>query len=407
MAIIVGNQRGGARDLAVHLMKDENEHIELHEVRGFVSDTVMGALNEAYATSCATRCKKFLYSMSVNPPLDKQVSTSDFIEIIDEAESRLGLTGQPRVIVFHEKYGRRHAHCVFSRIDTQELKAVHIPFDHQKLMELSRDIFIERGWKMPEGLAYRAGGQPRRFTLAQWQQAKRAGKDAKAISASLQDAWAISDSKTSFEYALDERGYRLARGDRRGFVVIDHDLEVYSLSRMAKKKKKELTARLGKPETLPSVTETQNQIRKTMGAMLGRLTTGVDARAAEAQETFENKRKTLVEAQRRERDAFSKHQETKRIASNKDRQARFRRGLSGLWDHLRGEHRRIKRKNEREAYQEAKALQKAKDEMVWRHLRERRRIEVFKLRHAERAQSIQRQLEQDRQNYCISHGPEP
>jgi hypothetical protein len=28
------------------------------------------------------------------------------------------LNGQPRVIVFHEKNGRRHAHCVWSRIST-------------------------------------------------------------------------------------------------------------------------------------------------------------------------------------------------------------------------------------------------------------------------------------------------
>lgn len=35
--ILVGNQRGGAKDLALHLLKKENEHIEVHEVRGFAS----------------------------------------------------------------------------------------------------------------------------------------------------------------------------------------------------------------------------------------------------------------------------------------------------------------------------------------------------------------------------------
>jgi len=47
MTILVGNQRGGARDMALHLMKAENEHVDVHEIRGFVSDSVMGAMNEA------------------------------------------------------------------------------------------------------------------------------------------------------------------------------------------------------------------------------------------------------------------------------------------------------------------------------------------------------------------------
>ena len=29
--ILVGSQRGGAKNLALHLMKDENEHVAVHE----------------------------------------------------------------------------------------------------------------------------------------------------------------------------------------------------------------------------------------------------------------------------------------------------------------------------------------------------------------------------------------
>ena len=57
--ILVGNQRGGAKDLALHLLKDENEHVEIHEIRGFAAQNLMGALNEVYAISKATRCKQF------------------------------------------------------------------------------------------------------------------------------------------------------------------------------------------------------------------------------------------------------------------------------------------------------------------------------------------------------------
>ena len=54
--ILKGNQRGGARQMALHLMNGEmNEHVELHEIRGFVSENIMGALNEIYAVSKGTQ----------------------------------------------------------------------------------------------------------------------------------------------------------------------------------------------------------------------------------------------------------------------------------------------------------------------------------------------------------------
>lgn len=65
--ILVGNQRSGAKNLALHLLKDENEHVEVHEIRGFASQNLMAALNEIHAISRATRCKPYLFSLSLNP----------------------------------------------------------------------------------------------------------------------------------------------------------------------------------------------------------------------------------------------------------------------------------------------------------------------------------------------------
>ena len=50
--ILKASQRSGAKQLGLHLLKtEENEHVEIHEVSGFISDTVMGAMNEAYAAA--------------------------------------------------------------------------------------------------------------------------------------------------------------------------------------------------------------------------------------------------------------------------------------------------------------------------------------------------------------------
>ena len=46
--IIKGSQRGGGKQLAQHLLRlDENDHVEVHELRGFVSEDVTAAFKES------------------------------------------------------------------------------------------------------------------------------------------------------------------------------------------------------------------------------------------------------------------------------------------------------------------------------------------------------------------------
>ncbi|WP_235890529.1 relaxase/mobilization nuclease domain-containing protein [Martelella alba] len=116
--ILKGNQRAHGRELALHLLNTEdNEHAVIHELRGFLADDLIGAFKEAEAISRGTKCEQYLFSLSLNPPKSAKVSIAEFETVIADIERRLGLTGQPRAIVFHEKKGRRHAHCVWSRID--------------------------------------------------------------------------------------------------------------------------------------------------------------------------------------------------------------------------------------------------------------------------------------------------
>ncbi len=135
--ILKASQRGGGMQLAVHLLKPENEHVELHEISGFVADDLAGAFKEVYAISKGTRCKQFLFSLSLNPPETEDVPVEVFEDVIARIEAKMGLAGQPRAIVFHEKQGRRHAHCVWSRIDAAKMKAINLPHFKLKLTELS------------------------------------------------------------------------------------------------------------------------------------------------------------------------------------------------------------------------------------------------------------------------------
>ncbi len=77
--ILKGIQRAGGRQLAAHLLKTtENEHVEVHELRGFLSHNFHAAFNEIYAVSKGTRAKQPLFSLSLSPPPSERVSIDMF-----------------------------------------------------------------------------------------------------------------------------------------------------------------------------------------------------------------------------------------------------------------------------------------------------------------------------------------
>ncbi len=159
--ILKGNQRAGGIQLARHLMNvTDNEHVSVHEMRGFIADDLHGAFNEAYAISRGTKCQQFLFSLSLNPPENEIVPIEVFEKAITDIEQKMGLIDQPRALVFHEKEGRRYAHCVWSRIDADQMKAINLPHYKLKLKDISRELYLEHGWKMPRGLMNSADRVP-------------------------------------------------------------------------------------------------------------------------------------------------------------------------------------------------------------------------------------------------------
>ena len=219
--ILVGSQRAGATALADHLMNDnDNDHLSVVELRGFVSDNLHGALNEAHAISKATQCKQFMFSLSLNPPQDHIATKDEFIAAADRAEHSLGLNDQPRAIVIHEKEDRRHAHVVWSRIDADEMKAINLPHYKSKLRYLARDLYLDHGWVLPDGLATYGNKSPLNFTLDEWQQAKRQGLDPREIKQAFQQAWERSDSLIGFKNALDLAPNTVQRVHLQGFALI-------------------------------------------------------------------------------------------------------------------------------------------------------------------------------------------
>nr|GGH91887.1 hypothetical protein GCM10011355_00090 [Aquisalinus luteolus] len=324
--------------------------------------------------SQATKAKKYLFSLSLNPPENEQVRTEAFESAIACVEKELGLTGQPRAIVFHEKEGRRHCHAVWSRVDGEALKVIPMDFHKKKLQAVARELYLEHGWQMPRGFIREEPSDPKNFTLEEWQQAKRRGQDARQMKAVFQESWAISDTKASFSHALKEHGLILARGDRRGFVAVDRHGEPYAIARWVGVKTKAVREKLGDADGLPSIEEAMKLHVNEMKPAFDRWSGELKGQAATLKAVQDKQRQALITKQRQERAALREKLDQRRIEEAKARQARFRKGLRGLWDRLRGEHRSIAKRNERETLACESRDREEKDRLVFAQLSDRRAL---------------------------------
>lgn len=375
--IIKASQRGGARALATHLMNErDNEHAELHEVRGFISDNLRGAFLEVEAAAKGTKCKQHFFSVSLSPPATESVRPEVFELAARRIEDEMGLKDQPMALVFHEKEGRRHAHAVWSRIDTENMRAINLPHFKRKLNEISRGLFLEHGWNLPNGYKRGQDRSPLNFTLAEWQQARRSGKSAADIKATFQECWNAAKDGSGFKRLLEERGYYLAQGDRRGFVAVDYRGEVYAVPRMTGARTKAVKERLGDPSALPSVTETKERVADLMEKVLTRHITTLDKESAERLKPIHEKRRIVRADHKAQRNALDQHQAERWVAESKARQARFSKGFKGVWDWLRGKHGAVRKRNEAEVAFKRERDAKERQDLINRQLAERRALQA-------------------------------
>jgi len=264
------SERGNGADLAAHLQNvEDNEYIELADVRGAVAQDLHGAFAEWEAQARAlTRCSNYLFSLSINPDeLQGRITREAYLDYIDRVEAKNGIAGQPRAVVFHIKDGREHCHVVWSRIDAEAGKAINLPFYKDKLMMVSREFARDHGLQLPDGYYAHERRQWRRNRqLSRYDSIKQkeTGITHEQRMAAVTEAWRSSDTGAAFVHALEERGYVLARGaNGTRPVLVDIYGHTYALTRMIDDpavKTKHVRERLGAdyaPGELKSVEELQ------------------------------------------------------------------------------------------------------------------------------------------------------
>ncbi len=277
--IIKGKSVGGGDRLATHLTRaDTNERVLVKELRGVAAEDLRGALLEIEAVSAGTRTTKPFYHASINTEAHERLTDEQRAHAIDTLEEKLGLTGQPRVVVIHEKKGREHCHIVWSRIDLDRMAAISDSHNYRKHEEVARALELEFGHERVQGAHVGRDGaeRPKRTpSHAEMLQAERTGISLDEVRAKITELWRSTDSGKDFAAGLAEAGFVLARGDRRDFVVIDPRGGTHSLSRRIEgANAKDVRARMADIDAsrLPTVAEAKQIQRDRQRREDGRAT---------------------------------------------------------------------------------------------------------------------------------------
>lgn len=228
--VINGNSRSNASFFAKHLMKaEDNERVEVKEIRGLMAQDVQEALLEMRMIAAGTGAKNAFYHANLNPCEDEQLTPEQWTIAVDTLEKNLGLEGHARFIVEHEKNGRTHQHVIFSRVNPETMTIASDSFNYRVHTETAREL--EQMFQH-EPVAVPPLPERDRFQNYETFKASQGRSvDPREMKAEITELWQQSDSGIAFQAAVEEKGYLLARGDRRDFVVIDDTGHIHSLGR--------------------------------------------------------------------------------------------------------------------------------------------------------------------------------
>jgi hypothetical protein len=192
------------------------------------------------------------------------------------------------------------------------MRAIQLSFDHSRLMDMACELSHKFGFELPAGMkAWEAGQAFEKDklepTLAEKAQADETGITPDQRRAEITAAYEASDTPEAFRAALEQKGYVLAKGDRRGLVVVDrfgnpHSLTRYIEGHKAAAIKKKLSAL--DPEKLPSVDQAKEMMRARAQAY--------EEAQRESQQAAEE-RKRLEKKRRRNEQAQKERQAARRL----------------------------------------------------------------------------------------------
>jgi hypothetical protein len=260
--IIKGGSRSNGAQLGRYLMeKGENAEVEVLELPASAR-SVGEAVRDMERMGKATRGEKVLYHAQINPNPGEPMQREDWIRSADILAEKLGMEGQPRVIVYHLKEGylegaREHAHVVFQRTDVERGRLISDSHNYRKHEAASRQIerelghepvpTVDRGTSYTQEEARKARQLPAPTELVRREGSARVtyvpdgqygpyrsgrGANPKEVRAFVTMAYQRARGPEEFRVFLRKADLHLSVGERRAFALIDGAGQDYTLARM-------------------------------------------------------------------------------------------------------------------------------------------------------------------------------
>lgn len=213
--VIKGDTRGNGRQLAEYLTTmAENEDIRILDVdgRGAMNEKALfRTLTSMSLTSDLTKSQKGLYHAEICPAYEDLPYMDDekWIKAADMLGEALGLSGQRRVIVMHQKKDRLHAHVVFERYNHDTGKIIRNSFT--RLKQNAVRLQMEELFKLKK--------TPER------------NQNRPVMREVLNGLWKKTNSAVEFINAANGKGYTVATGTHRPYIVVDRHGRSFNLVR--------------------------------------------------------------------------------------------------------------------------------------------------------------------------------
>lgn len=260
--IIKGGSRSNGAQLGRYLMETgENAEVNVLELPDSAR-SVGEAVRDMERMGKVTRGEKVLYHAQINPNPGEPMWKGDWIRSADILAEKLGMEGQPRVIVFHLKEGylegaREHAHVVFQRTDVEKGRLISDSHNYRKHEAASRQIerelghepvpTVDRGTSYTQEEARKARQLPAPTQLVRREGSARAtyvpdgqygpyrsgrGANPKEVRAFVTTAYQRARGPEEFRDYLWAAKLQIAIGERRAYSLIDEFGNDYTLARM-------------------------------------------------------------------------------------------------------------------------------------------------------------------------------
>jgi hypothetical protein len=263
--IVKGRARSGPEQLAAYLLRvGDGERATILD-RGLNGDDLHNEFLLFHTIGDAGKTDKTLYHAQICPEAKygRKMTPEEWLRSAEMLAEDMGMAHHPRRVVLHDGGDKPHVHVVFQRCDPETLKMWELWQNYKKHELASLRMSQEFGMEIIPGKHAKRDREkqpefPRaESTQADQQQAKRTEISFDERKAQLTAIRKPCDDAQAFRNALEEAGYILAKGDTRGFVVVDGDGEVFSLSKhlagdIKGKAYKDFMASID-PATLPTV----------------------------------------------------------------------------------------------------------------------------------------------------------